>query len=46
MKPVLVAVLSMTLSLAAYAQEFRGTIGGTVTDPAGASVANAKVCAV
>jgi hypothetical protein len=46
MKFVLVAALTVTLSIAAYAQEFRGTIGGTVTDPAGASIANAKVTAV
>jgi hypothetical protein len=38
--------ISVTLSIAAYAQEFRGTISGTVTDPAGAIVPNAKVTAV
>jgi hypothetical protein len=36
----------VTLSIAAYAQEFRGTISGTVIDPAGAVVANAKITAV
>src|SRR5580658_1005829 len=46
MKSVLVAAITVTLSIAAYAQEFRGTISGTVTDPAGAVVANAKVTAV
>ncbi len=46
MKFVLVAALTVTLSIAAYAQEFRGTISGTVTDPAGALVANAKITAV
>jgi hypothetical protein len=40
-----VAVLVVSLCLAAFAQEFRGAISGSVTDPTGAAVANAKVVA-
>jgi hypothetical protein len=39
------AVLALFLPLAAFGQEFRGTISGQVTDPTGASVAGAKVVA-
>lgn len=41
-----VAALLAALSVVSYAQEFRGTISGVVTDPAGAMVANAKVSAL
>src|ERR1700758_2104433 len=37
------AVLLFTLALAAFAQSDRGTITGTIADPAGAVVANAPV---
>jgi hypothetical protein len=46
MKSVLVAALIVTLSITVNAQEFRGTISGTVSDPAGAVIVNAKVTAV
>src|SRR5579863_6414125 len=46
MKFSLVAALAVALSFTAYAQEFRGTISGTVSDPAGGMIANAKVTAV
>jgi hypothetical protein len=39
------AVLSTLLTVAGYAQTFRGAINGSVTDPSGAVVANAKVTA-
>ena len=39
------AVLSILLTVAGYAQTFRGAINGSVTDPSGAVVANAKVTA-
>src|SRR5579872_565714 len=45
MKCSLVAVLTLTLSLACFGQEFRGTLSGVVTDPTGATVAGAKVVA-
>ncbi len=43
MKCSLVAALVVTLPLALYSQEFRGTISGAVTDATGASVAGAKI---
>jgi hypothetical protein len=39
------ALLSTLLAVAGYAQTFRGAINGSVTDPSGAVVANAKVTA-
>jgi hypothetical protein len=39
------AILSTLLAVAGYAQTFRGAINGSVTDPSGAVVANAKVTA-
>ena len=39
------ALLSSLLAVAGYAQTFRGAINGSVTDPSGAVVANAKVTA-
>ena len=44
MKLMLVALLALSV-IALFAQEFRGTIGGTVTDPTGAAVPGAKVVA-
>jgi hypothetical protein len=41
----LAAVFCLFLPLAAFGQEFRGTISGAVTDPTGAAVAGAKVVA-
>jgi hypothetical protein len=38
-----VAVLAMAMPLAMFAQEFRGTLSGSVTDPTGAAVAGAKI---
>ncbi len=38
-----IAVVATLLPLGLYAQEFRGTISGAVTDPSGTSVAAAKV---
>jgi Carboxypeptidase regulatory-like domain/TonB dependent receptor len=44
MKRLFLAVLIiLTLSVAANAQTFRGSINGTVTDPSGAAVPNAQV---
>ncbi len=40
-----VAVLLSVISAASFAQEFRGTFSGQVTDPTGASIAAAKVVA-
>lgn len=37
------AIFVLVLPLALFAQEFRGTISGMITDPAGAMVAGAKV---
>jgi hypothetical protein len=45
MKRSIVAVLALSLSMAAFGQEFRGTISGAVTDASGASIAGAKVTA-
>ena len=39
------ALLSTLLAVAGYTQTFRGAINGSVTDPSGAVVANAKVTA-
>ena len=44
MRTKLLALL-LALPLSLLGQEFRGTISGTVTDPAGASVPNAKITA-
>jgi hypothetical protein len=41
-----VAVLILSISGALCAQEFRGAISGSVTDPAGAAIAGANVSAV
>jgi len=38
-----VAILALLFSAALFAQEFRGTIGGTITDATGATVPGAKV---
>ncbi len=43
MKCSLVAAFAVLLAGSCFAQEFRGTIGGTVTDPTGAAVAGAKI---
>ena len=43
MKRSFVAALVLLLPLALAAQEFRGTITGTVTDTTGAQIAAAKV---
>src|SRR5689334_10260368 len=40
-----VATLLLSFALASFAQEFRGAISGSVTDPSGAAVANAKIVA-
>jgi len=47
MKLSLVAAFAaIALSAAAYGQEFRGTVSGSVTDPSGSAIANAKVTTV
>jgi hypothetical protein len=43
MKLSFVAVIALLLPAAGLAQEFRGGIGGAVTDPSGSAVAGAKV---
>ncbi len=43
MQPAKLLILSSVLALAAWAQSDRGTITGTVADPAGAVVANAAI---
>src|SRR5271169_2153955 len=43
MRSTSVAIFSLLFSLAAYAQSDRGTITGTIADPAGAVVASAPV---
>ncbi len=43
MKCSFVAALALLLPFAAIAQEFRGTLSGSVTDPTGAFIAGAKV---
>jgi hypothetical protein len=45
MKTSLVAVLGIVLPLFCVGQEFRGTISGVITDPAGATVAGAAIVA-
>jgi hypothetical protein len=45
MKFCLVAVLGLCLPLAIFGQEFRSTITGEVTDPAGAPIPNVKITA-
>lgn len=45
MKCSLVAVFAVFVPLAVYAQEFRGTISGSVTDPTGAALGGATVVA-
>jgi Carboxypeptidase regulatory-like domain len=45
MKFCLVAVLGLCLPLAMFGQEFRSTITGEVTDPAGAAIPNVKITA-
>lgn len=42
-KLIMMAVILMISSMAAYGQEFRGTIAGSVSDPNGAVVAGATV---
>ena len=42
---VAIVVVSLFVSTAASAQSFRGSIRGTVTDPSGSVIANAKVSA-
>src|SRR2546429_201337 len=46
MKKVLLAVLMVALCAGLFAQEYRATIVGVVTDPSGASIPNASVKAV
>lgn len=41
-----VAALLTVVSVVCWAQEFRGTVSGAVTDPSGAAVSNAKVTAL
>ena len=36
------AVLACLFSLGLFAQEFRGTLSGTITDPTGSAIAGAK----
>jgi hypothetical protein len=43
MKLSLTALLALSVTAALFAQEFRGTISGIVTDPAGAAVPGARV---
>src|ERR1035441_3955427 len=43
MKFSLVAVAALILPLGLFAQEFRGTLGGTITDPSGSAIAGAKI---
>jgi hypothetical protein len=43
MKFRLLAAFAFTIPLALFAQEFRGTLSGTITDPAGGTVAEGKV---
>jgi hypothetical protein len=38
-----VALAALNLAVAMYAQDFRATIQGTVTDPSSAAIANASV---
>jgi Carboxypeptidase regulatory-like domain len=45
MRCSLVAVIAVLIPAAAFAQEFRATISGVVTDPTGAAVPGAKVVA-
>jgi hypothetical protein len=46
MKYSFIALLCIAAPLALFAQEFRATISGTVTDPTGAPVSNAQVTAI
>src|ERR1035438_4767904 len=43
MKFSLVAAAALLLPLGLFAQEFRGTLSGTVTDPSGSAIAAAKL---
>jgi len=43
MKLSLVSVMTLLLSAALFAQEFRGTVSGAITDPTGSAVPGAKV---
>jgi len=45
MKSCLVALIALFLPLAIFGQEFRSTITGEVTDPAGAAIPNVKITA-
>ena len=45
MKSCLVALIALFLPLAIFAQEFRSTITGEITDPTGAPVAGVKITA-
>src|ERR1035438_181897 len=38
-----VSLLTLLIPVALFAQEFRGTISGSVTDPTGAAIASAKM---
>ena len=44
-KPSVLIALTLTVAGAVFSQEFRGTIGGIVTDPSGADIVGAKVVA-
>src|ERR1019366_6894021 len=43
MKLKLVTLFALLASAALFAQEFRGTISGVVTDPTGAAITGAKI---
>ena len=43
MKFSLVAAAAFILPLGLFAQEFRGTLSGAITDPSGSAVAGAKI---
>jgi hypothetical protein len=43
---IVLMALASSLSLPVFAQEFRSTLSGRVTDPSGAAIPNAKVLAV
>ena len=43
MKYVQLATLTLAFSLASFAQEFRGTLSGSITDPSGSAIAGANI---